>query len=129
MDIVYGKKNVMVNAEMWVGKRLIYQAMLLINPGAIILTIIPTIVLMEDQERKLKQRDVRSLALTAATVEVDPNIWKLLEQGEYTVIFASPEIVFMPQSHFWKHTVSRNGNKVCCRLACIAVNEAHLIWR
>ncbi len=100
MDIVYGKKDVMVNAGIWVGKRLIYQAMFLMNPGAIVLTIIPTIVLMEDQEKKLKQKDVSSLALTAATVEVDPNIWKLLEQGEYTVIFASPEIVFMPQSHF-----------------------------
>ena len=128
MDIVYGKKDVMVSAGTGAGKSLIYQAVPLMNPGAIVLTITPTIALMEDQERELKQRGVSALALTAAAVKADPNIWKRLEQGEYSVIFASPEIVLAPQSHFWKHTVGRKGNEFCRRLACIAVDEAHLIW-
>ena len=34
----------------------------------------------------------------------------------------------MPQFHFWKHTVGRKSNEFCCRLACIAVNKANLIW-
>ena len=48
MDIVYGKKDVMVSAGMGAGKSLIYQAVLLMNPGAIVLTITPTSALMED---------------------------------------------------------------------------------
>lgn len=48
MVIVYGKKNVMVNVGMGISKSLIYQIVLLINLGAIILTITPTIILMED---------------------------------------------------------------------------------
>ncbi len=48
MDIVYGKKNVMVSAGTGVGKSLIYQMVPLMNPGAIVLTITPTIVLMKD---------------------------------------------------------------------------------
>ena len=103
--------------------------MSLINPGAIVLTITPTIALMEDQERELKQRSVSALALTVAAVKTDPNIWKRLEQGEYSIIFASPEIVYAPQSHFWKQTVGRKGNEFYCRLACITLDEAHLIWR
>lgn len=48
MDIVYGKKNIMVNAKIGSSKNLIYQAILLINLGAIVLTIIFTIIFMED---------------------------------------------------------------------------------
>lgn len=46
------------------------------NLGAIVLTITPIIGLIEDQERKLKQRGVSALALIAATVKANPNIWK-----------------------------------------------------
>ena len=128
MDIVYGKKDVMVSAGTGAGKSLIYQAVPLMNSGAIVLTITPTIALIEDQERELKQRGVSALALTAAAVKADPNIWKRLEQEDYSVIFAFSEIVLAPQSHFWKHTIGRKGNEFCRRLACIAVDEAHLIW-
>lgn len=48
MDIVYDKKDVMISAETKEGKSLIYQAMPLINSAAIVLTIIPTIVLIKD---------------------------------------------------------------------------------
>ncbi len=54
IDIVYGKKDVMVSAGTGVGKSLIYQIVPLINSGAIVLTITPTITFMEDQEREFK---------------------------------------------------------------------------
>ena len=88
IDIVYGKKDVMVSAGSGAGKSLIYQAVPLMNPGAIVLTITLTIALMEDQERELKQIGVSALPLIAAVVKADPNIWKWLEQREYSVIFA-----------------------------------------
>ncbi len=71
MDIVYDKKDVMVSAGMTAGKSLIYQVVSLMNPGAIVLTITPTIALIENQERELKQRGVSALALTAITVKAD----------------------------------------------------------
>ena len=47
---------------------------------------------MEDQERKLRQRDISALALIAVTVKADPNICNWLEQEEYSVIFTSLKI-------------------------------------
>ena len=68
------------------------------------------------------------IVFTAVAVKFDPNIWKQLEQKEYSVIFISLEIVFAPQSHFWKHTVAKKDNKFGRCLACIVVDRAHLIW-
>lgn len=68
----------------------------LINSGAIILTITPSIALIEDQEKELRQKNASILVLTAAAVKTDSNIWKKQEQGEYSVIFTSPKIVFAP---------------------------------
>lgn len=96
MDIVYIKKDVIVGTRTKVGKSLIYKTISLINLRAIILTITLTITLMKGQERELKQKNISALALTAAAIKVDPNIWKWLEQKKYSVIFASPNIVFAP---------------------------------
>lgn len=46
------------------------------NPRAIVLTITSTIMFMKDQKRKLKQRDISTLALTAIVVKANLNIWK-----------------------------------------------------
>lgn len=70
--------------------------MFLINPGTIVPTITPTIALIEDGERELRQKSISALVLTATTLKAGSNIWKLLEQGKYPVIFAVPEIVFAP---------------------------------
>ena len=74
MNIMYGKNDVIVSAETGTGKSLIYQAVSLMNPEAIVLTITSIISLIKDQERELKQRDVSVLALTAAAVKANPNI-------------------------------------------------------
>lgn len=46
----------------------------------------------------------------------------------YSVVLASPEIFFQPTSMFWLSIMSERSNAFCRRLACIAVNEAHLMW-
>lgn len=51
---MYSKKDIIINAGTEIDKSLIYQMMLLINPKAIVLTIIPTIILIKDQEKELK---------------------------------------------------------------------------
>lgn len=100
MNIVYSKKDIMVSVGTEVGKSLIYQVVLLINPGAIILTIISTITFIEDQKREFKQRSVSALEFIAVVVTVNLNIWKQLEQKKYSVIFASLKTILAPQSHF-----------------------------
>lgn len=46
MDIIYGKKDVIVNIETEVDKSLIYQAIFLVNLRHIVLMIIFTIMFM-----------------------------------------------------------------------------------
>lgn len=48
--------------------------MLLMNLRTIVLIITPTIALIEDHEKELKQKNISGLALTAATIKVNPNI-------------------------------------------------------
>ncbi len=51
---MYGKKNIIVSIKIGAGKSLIYQVVPLMNPGAIVLKITPTIAFIEDQKRELK---------------------------------------------------------------------------
>ena len=64
----------MVSIETGVDKSLIYQTMSLINLGAIVLTIIPIITLIEDQKREFKQRGISTLAPIVAAVKTNSNI-------------------------------------------------------
>lgn len=64
----------MISTPIVENKSLIYQVMLLMNSGVIILTITLTIILIEDQKKELKQRSVSALVPITATVKTDPNI-------------------------------------------------------
>lgn len=64
----------MVNGKIGAGKCLIYQTVYFMNLGAIILTITPTIALMEDQERKLRPKSFNALALIATPIKAKRNI-------------------------------------------------------
>lgn len=48
MNIIYSKKDVIIDTKINTGKHLIYHAIILINPKAIILTITSIIMLMKD---------------------------------------------------------------------------------
>ena len=76
MDIVYDKKDIIVSPGMGASKSLIYQTIFLINPGAIILTITSTIMLMKHQNREFGQKDISALALIIVTVKTKLNILK-----------------------------------------------------
>lgn len=64
----------MVSVRTGIGKSLMYQGVFLINLGVVTLTITLTILLIEDQEKKLRQRDVSALELTTTAVKANPNI-------------------------------------------------------
>lgn len=76
----------------------------------------------------IRAMGISAIALTAEAVNNDPSIWKEITAGLYSVILASPEILLGHNSYFWKSIVREPGNPFCKRLACIAVDEAHLVW-
>ena len=59
---------------------------------------------------------------------MDRNIWKNVGENVYLLVLVLPEIFFQPTSMFWISVMIDRSNAFCCRLACIAVDEAHLIW-
>lgn len=81
------------------------------NPRAIVLTITPIIMPIEDQKKEFNQKNISTLVLTSIVVKANSHIWKWLKQGKYSVIFAFLEIVFALESHFWKHTIDRKSNE------------------
>lgn len=71
---------------------------------------------------------VRAVALTSESTREDPHLWRDMNNGVYSLILASPEILLSYTSPFWLQTVRNRCNNFCRRLACIAVDEAHLLW-
>ena len=85
----------------------------------------------------LTQRDsithlgINAVALTSETVWKYPRVWSDVENGRYLVVLASLEVLLSNSSVFWLRIARQKRNAFCCRLACIAVDKAHLIggWR
>jgi superfamily II DNA/RNA helicase len=75
----------------------------------------------------MKSLGFSAVALTKETVRNDHTIWNKVDNGEYSIVFASPEILLNPRSHFWTVTVKRN-TKFKKQLVTVAVDECHLIW-
>ncbi len=59
---------------------------------------------------------------------MDKNVWKNIGESVYLVVLALPEILFQPTSMFWLSVMRDRSNTFCCKLACIAIDEAHLMW-
>ena len=79
------------------------------------------------QANSMHKQGVSAIAFTANNVKDDRTICKNVENGLYSVILASPEMVLEPQSWFWSSTIRARSSAFCQHLACIAVDEAHLI--
>lgn len=73
LDILSGF-DVVLSAGTSAGKSLPYQAIPVINPDAIVLVVSPTIALMEDQVRAIKERGLKAVALTSDTTSNDQNV-------------------------------------------------------
>ena len=83
---------------------------------------------MLTQRDSLTKLGISAVALTSKTTRGNLDVWTDVEKGRYSVILASPEIVLASNSVFWLRTAQQKDNKFCRRLACIAVDEVHLIW-
>lgn len=71
---MYNKKNIINNIRIQANKSLIYQTIILINLRAIILIFTLIIVLIKDQKREFRTKNIIALALITITVKVDTKI-------------------------------------------------------
>ncbi len=111
------------------GKSLLFQALPLIIKDAIVLVVMPTLALINDQLQWIEKHGISVVALTSNMIAANPRVWKQVETGDFSVILASPEILLQYASVFLFRTVCNRSSLFTKRLACIAIDEAHLVWR
>ncbi len=76
----------------------------------------------------MKKKGISVIALTSRNAAMDKNVWKNVREGVYSVVLALPEIFFQPTLMFWLSVMRDKSNAFCRKLACIAVDEAYLMW-
>lgn len=70
---------------------------------------------------------LRSVALTSSKVEANPALWREVDNGNFQIVYASPEMLMDPTKHFQCHTVKEH-NKFKTNLVLIAIDECHCLW-
>ena len=75
----------------------------------------------------MQKKGINIVALTSKNATIDKEIWKNVGGGVYSVVLASPEIFFQLTSMFWLSIIREISNAFCQQLACITVDQAHLI--
>lgn len=123
-DIVQHKRDLVALLGTNVEKTLLYQAISVITGGTI-LVVSPTTAIMEDQCLLIQQQGISATALTSMTIYGDPEVWEKVE-GKYDVVFVSPGTLLGARSVFWQRI--QEASEFCQRLACIVIDEAHLVW-
>lgn len=73
-------------------KSLLFQILPLIIKNTIVLIIMSTLALMEDQYQWIKKYGILVVVLIANVIVADPTIWKKIKAEDYVVVFASPEV-------------------------------------
>lgn len=142
LDVENGLDTVVV-AGTGSGKSVLFQSIPIAVKDGIVLVISPTLALMADQIcayyhlkgekltlNKLEQLaslNIPAVALTADYIQQNPRVWSRLEKGAYSVVLASPEILLVHGSVFLLRVVRNRTCAFIKRLACIAIDEAHLV--
>ena len=83
--------------------------------------------MLTEQTDECTKHQISAVALTAENLDEDPAIWDRLSEGEYRVVYASPEIVLDPEGRF-QTDIIRHQNNFMKNVALITVDECHVIW-
>lgn len=121
-DVLAGKKVISVMPT-GAGKSLCYQlpAVVLAKQNGFTLVVSPLIALMKDQVDSLRQRSVRTAALTsAANAAEQTEILQGIRTGAFDIIYVAPE-------RFRSGRFMSALNDVRDKLALLAIDEAHCI--
>lgn len=78
--------------------------------------------------KRLTSLNIPTMVLMADYIQNNPQVWSCLKTEVYSVVLASPEVFLVYGSMFLLCIIC---NRLCAftkRLACIAIDKAHLIW-
>lgn len=76
----------------------------------------------------MEKHSILVITFTPDAIVADPKVWKKVEVGNYSVILVMPKMLLQYAYIFLLCTVQNRGSAFTKWLACIAVNEAHLVW-
>ena len=77
---------------------------------------------------RLRKLGIIAIALTAETTTKNRDLWKDVQDVQFDLVLASPEILLRDKTYFWE-TIPRNKTSVFCkRLFAIVIDEGHLVW-
>ena len=68
---------------------------------------------------------IRSVAMTSEAVKVDWGLWKKVDNMEFQVVYATPEILLAPTSYFFKKMLHNPKSPFITNLVTVAVDECH----
>lgn len=83
---------------------------------------------MKDQLWNIEKQDTFVITLMSNTIAADPQVWKRIKTGAYSIVLAFPEVLLQYTSIFILYTVWDRSSAFTKRLAYIAIDEVHLIW-
>lgn len=81
----------------------------------------------------MNEMGVSAAGITSESLRVNPKLWSEVDNGKYRFIFASPEVLLMPQSYFWHKIASKRQHPFVKGLmrvgGSIVVDECYMVWR
>ena len=83
---------------------------------------------MRDQVNSIRACGITAVDLSADRIRRVPGLWKEVDRGKYSVVIASPEVIFHDGPHVSKTTVRQTPNAFCKRLGLVAVDECHSVY-
>lgn len=107
------------------GKSLAYQMASMLMPGKFGLIVTPIIALGEDQVDACRKYRLRAINFTTEALDSNPHLLKQVSQGDYDLVFLSPEKFFDVRSPFPK--LLNQGKSFVNRIGFLVCDECHLV--
>ncbi|GJJ74175.1 hypothetical protein EMPS_06533 [Entomortierella parvispora] len=129
---IYNKQDCLLLAPCGWGKTLVFSLPMVMWKDKITVVISPLIALMQDQIKKLKEKDVTCLLLSTYNGNrVNDSDIKLVKEGHYRAVFMSPEVIFGKGSTACKVQDLWNNKYWKSQLCSIVVDEVHCVdkWK
>ena len=67
------------------------------------------------------------MAVTHDKIDEDSSLWAKVDNGQFRVVYMTPEVAMDKRGHFSTETVKTNTSFMK-QLVLVAVDECHLIW-
>ena len=112
-------------------KSFCYQLIAMLDAQRTLLVICPLITLMIEQVLKNTTLGIKACHLNADEIRAKPELLEDVSRGIYQVVFMCPEFMDPKDKRFMKIMGVAKKSVFASKLACIVVDEAHLVyvWR